>query len=164
MIKEISGLNSYWACSDGYQINKKTKKRISGCVKRSGYVEVCLVADDGKHVTKLLHRLIAEAFCSKPLGCNEVNHIDGDKTNNSSDNLEWADRAISLKHAYVTGLRGNDVSPKRVKGVCLKTNKTYYFDSIYKASKQLGISQGNICMNCKGVRPYAGGYKWSYVA
>lgn len=38
---------------------------------------------------KLIHRLVAEAFCEKPKGKNEVHHKDGNERNNSSDNLVW---------------------------------------------------------------------------
>lgn len=34
--------------------------------------------------------------------------------------------------------------------------------SIYKAARDLKISQGNICMACKGQRPHAGGFYWKY--
>jgi hypothetical protein len=57
----------------------------------------------GKKV-KYIHRLVAEAFIFNPSDFKEVNHIDGDKYNNSDYNLEWVDRAKNHDHAYNTGL------------------------------------------------------------
>lgn len=36
-----------------------------------------------------VHRLVAEAFCLKPYGCDYVDHIDHDRSNNKAYNLEW---------------------------------------------------------------------------
>lgn len=46
-----------------------------------------------------VHRLVAEAFVPNAHGLPEVNHKDGDKTNNACNNLEWVDRSANLIHA-----------------------------------------------------------------
>ncbi len=53
-----------------------------------------------------LHRAVATLFLENPdpEHFTDVNHIDGDKSNNRADNLEWCDRSYNLKHAYDTGL------------------------------------------------------------
>jgi len=58
---------------------------------------------------KYLHRLVAEAFGLPRLpGQNQVNHIDGDRSNNRVENLEWASGQENTRHSYRTNLaRGN---------------------------------------------------------
>ena len=152
----------YLACADGYLINADNGNIIRGCVKKTGYVEVCILDENGDPHSALLHRLIAETFCEKKNETDEVNHIDGNKTNNSASNLEWISHEENLKHAYTSGLRDDDVSPKKVIAQNIETGEKMEFPSIYKAARFLGISQGNICMCCKGLRPYANGYEWRY--
>ena len=158
----VAGFPWYLACDEGYLINTDNGNIIYGSKKKSGYVDVCLRDEDGLPHYYLMHRIIAEAFCEKSSQNVEVNHIDGNKANNRADNLEWVDHGENLKHAYDTGLRNDDVSPKAVVATDVNTGERMVFSSIYKAARFLGISQGNICMCCKGSRPYAGGYIWEY--
>ena len=57
-----------------------------------------------KGFSEYVHRMVAETFLDKPEGYYEVNHIDGNKSNNSIKNLEWCDRAGNIRHALKTGL------------------------------------------------------------
>lgn len=159
----VEGFPWYLACSDGYVINSDTGLILKSHKKRTGYRELCLYDGDSKPHYLLLHRVIATCFCENNDFCNEVNHIDGDKGNNKASNLEWVSRAQNLKHAYEHGLRKDDVSPRMVKAVNVETGEEMTFPSIYKAARFFGISQGNICQCCKGIRPYASGFYWSYL-
>ena len=53
-----------------------------------------------KRITKAIHRLLAEAFIDNPLQLSDVNHIDGDRRNNSLSNLEWLSHGNNIKHSY----------------------------------------------------------------
>lgn len=158
----IDGFSKYIACSDGYVINTVTGKIIKGAVKKSGYVEITIISDKKKQKSKLLHRIIAKCFCEGYEEGKEVNHIDGNKSNNSAKNLEWVTHNENLFHAFSAGLREQNVSAKGVRAVNMETGEELFFNSIYSAARALNISQGNICMCCKGMRPYAGGYIWEY--
>jgi hypothetical protein len=68
-------------------------------IDRKGYVSVCL-STNGKNKCIRVHRLVAEAFISNPEGLKEVNHINGDKTDNRIENLEWSNRSRNITHSY----------------------------------------------------------------
>lgn len=57
-----------------------------------------------------IHRLVALHFIPNPYGYDQVNHKDGDKTNNQVDNLEWCSCSQNAQHALKTGLRKGYVS------------------------------------------------------
>ncbi|MEP7377605.1 MAG: NUMOD4 motif-containing HNH endonuclease [Chitinophagaceae bacterium] len=82
-----------------YLKSKRLKPRINNC----GYVDVRLFKN-GKIVTRFIHRLMAEAFIPKLPEKEEINHIDGVKTNNSIENLEWVTHQENMAHAYKLGL------------------------------------------------------------
>jgi len=54
-----------------------------------------------------VHRLVAEAFIGEPQVGQQVNHIDGNKLNNSVNNLEWVSACDNVRHSYKTGLASN---------------------------------------------------------
>ena len=151
----------YLICSEGYVVSTETGHILKPGLKRSGYYEISLKNADG-HKSFLVHRLVAEYFIPKREGANEVNHKDGDKLNNDVSNLEWVTRNENLRHAYETGLREDDVSARIVIATNMENGEEIEFPSIYKAARFFGISQGNICMCCKGLRPYANGFYWRY--
>jgi hypothetical protein len=79
-------------------------KRIFAKVKENGYLFVQLYLN-GKATNRYIHRLVAEHFLENISCLSDVNHIDGNKSNNSFDNLEWVTHSENLIHAYDTGLK-----------------------------------------------------------
>lgn len=89
----------------GYCGTVKRKEKIrSMSFTRDGYVKVRLLYQ-GKDRTVRVHRLVAEAFLPNPENKDTVNHIDGNKLNNTASNLEWCDRTEQMIHAYNLGLK-----------------------------------------------------------
>ena len=98
-IPEFEGL--YWVHPDGYVWNGKHK--LKTYVINSGYHCVKLQRLNVRK-SVLVHRIVAQAFCSNPNSKREVNHINGNKTDNSANNLEWVTSKENKQHAYSTGL------------------------------------------------------------
>lgn len=69
---------------------------------KDGYFVVKLSGRNGGQI--LLHRLVASVWCDKPDGANQVNHKDGNKGNNSAENLEWVTASENMQHGIETGL------------------------------------------------------------
>lgn len=65
-----------------------------------------------KKILKSIHRLVGEAFCRKPKGCNTINHLDANPSNNNAQNLEWTTDKGNAQHAAKLGLyrRGSEVN------------------------------------------------------
>lgn len=70
-----------------------------------GYERVCLSGHDKKQKVVRVHRLVALTFLESDPERECVNHIDGVKTNNRADNLEWCTPSENMKHAYLLGLK-----------------------------------------------------------
>lgn len=116
------------------RFRKIVSKQIETRIDRAGYLTVRL-SKDGKSYTKSIHRLIANAFISNPNALPIVNHIDGNKLNNSIDNLEWVIHSENIKHAYNNGLIA------KYKG-CIKVIDTctnFIYNSVKEAAQSLGI-------------------------
>lgn len=75
------------------------EKILSCSLDDRGYVRAKMCRNN-KHISKRVHRLVAETFIDNPDNKIEVNHKDGIKTNNKISNLEWATGYENLKHAH----------------------------------------------------------------
>ena len=79
------------------------EKLLSLTNTSTGYKKVELVKN-GQRKSIRVHRLVAQAFIPNPENKLEVNHIDGNKTNNHVENLEWVTSSENTIHAYTTKL------------------------------------------------------------
>lgn len=145
--KPIKGYEGYYDISNmgnvrvkdrivycGRGINPKIRKgriRKQG-IYRNGYKKITLSVN-GVQSTILIHRLVAIHFIPNPENKPQVNHKDGDKTNNRFDNLEWVTNGENQKHAFMNGLKIN------IKGSKCK-NSIFTESDVYLI--RLKLSQG----------------------
>lgn len=103
MIKELKEHPRFFATKEGEIIGKRGKPLV-GHIDRCGYREV-LLSENGKTKNYFVHRLVAQAFIPNPDNLPCVNHRDGNKLNNSVDNLEWCTHRENTKHSFRIGLQ-----------------------------------------------------------
>lgn len=141
--------------------------------KSNGYLSV-KIYKDGRQCTMYVHRLVAMAFCNGYFDKADVNHKDGNKSNNISSNLEWCTRSENQRHSikvlrnkignFTTGRKWQ----KPIVQLSLSGEKIRDWESAYEAQRILGISESGIRHCLKGVgydgrkRYQSHGYKWVY--
>ena len=135
--------NSYGTIMDNYKPNE------------NGYVRVYV-----HQKTFGIHILVANTFLENPENKKTVNHIDGNKSNNKVENLEFATNKEQQIHKHAMGL-GNNFT-RKVKQYDLNWNFIKEYDSIVSAAREMKISKGNIqCVLLKKTKT-AAGYIWRY--
>ena len=170
--KDIEGYEGLYQVSNMGNVKSLNYKRTGkeGILKpgkvSSGYLQVQL-HQDGKRKKYYVHQLVATAFCENQMGYTEVNHLDEDKTNNRADNLEFCSSSYNCNYGtrikrIAEKLRNDPKRSKPLFGIDKITGLIVEFASAHEASRQLGISNGNICDCLKGRKKSVGGFYWYY--
>lgn len=156
----------------GYYMRKG--KILKTPLNSHGYPCVTLKFLDGTQKVVTVHRLIALTFLKQPNEeSNQVNHIDGNKTNNRVDNLEWCTVQENILHAYAMGLnKGSKPMLGKTSNMNPRAKSIYMCDMqgnilkkylcITDAAKELKVSSSHISSCAKGKRKSCAGYKWIY--
>lgn len=131
-------------CGDIVSLFPKSKsKQLKQFPDKDGYLKIRLWGD-GKYTNFSVHRLVAKTFIDNPDNKPTVNHIDGDKTNNCTYNLEWATYKEQEAHSHsVLGKRPWNCS--KVK--CVETGEIY--DTVSEAASAFNSYSGNISRSIK---------------
>lgn len=123
-------------------IDTLENKVITERHEQDGYVQVYIHTPDrcvNKHIR--VHRLLALAwlpnidFINRPI----INHIDGNRSNNTLKNLEWCSYSENSKHALLTGLNNQSVKMKSRDAV---TGTVEIYNSVSELTFKLGLSKG----------------------
>lgn len=104
-MQPIKDFPNYLLSKDGRVYSTISSKYLKQYISM-GYPAIDIVNEEGIG-KKLMHRLLAEHFIPNPGNLPQVNHIDGNKLNNSLSNLEWVSGSDNVRHAYSTGLTKN---------------------------------------------------------
>lgn len=166
---QISNMGRVKRIADYSNQNKSWKLKEPKILKprlhNNGYLRVMLSVN-GKHYDRYIHRLEAIEFLDNPNNYGEINHIDGDKTNNNLGNIEWCNRSYNNKHAYQNGLRvvkGCYGNKKKVAQVSLVENSIInIFNSIKEAALSVSCNQCMITNCCNERTKSCRGFKWVY--
>lgn len=83
--------------SSGKRVFKTGGFKSQHCDK-DGY-KICGLIKNGEVSNQKVHRLVAKEFLLNEKG--QVNHKDGNKSNNNAENLEWCTPSENIKHSYL---------------------------------------------------------------
>lgn len=140
--KQVTKYPQYFVSDKGNVKSLRYDTPLKGYKNSSGYIRVQLGNSKTK---KLVHRLVAEHFCKNIDNKKFVNHKNGIKTDNRSENLEWVTRSENMVHAESKGLvshiigddhHNSKLTSKKVREIkkllltlnCTQISKRYYVD------------------------------------
>ena len=154
------GQETDYSVSTEGEVRKDTTNYILSQSSQQDYKFVGLIIN-GKQKRMRVHRMVALAFIDNPDNKPYVNHINGNRSDNNVENLEWVTPSENTQHAVDTGLfksgRARAVVQYNLNGEQMAT-----FESATEAARQTGGSQSKITMCCRGQRDSANGYQWRY--
>ena len=167
--KDIKGYEGKYQISNtghvkSLDFNHTGKEKIlKEKINSKGYHFVTLYKDDKQYYPRI-HRLVAETFIPNPDNLPQVNHINGDKNDNSIENLEWCTGLENMRHAFENGLNDGRSTIRAVEQLDLEGNVLNKFEAIADAGRFLGIKgkPSSISSVCTGKRKKAYGFKWRY--
>lgn len=120
-----------------------------------GYKYCGVSYEDGRHITKRVNRLVAEAFIPNPDNLPVVMHKDNNKKNNRVDNLKWGTIRDNTIQACEDGLIANDKSWDDSQSMPVDQYDTATniliatYGSVGEAQRKTGIEKGSILFQCR---------------
>ena len=142
IFKKIDGFDNYSVSNLGRVRNDKTNRMLKFYTKENGYMQVQL---GRKNNPCYVHRLVAKAFIPNPNSKPQVNHIDGNKSNNISSNLEWVTASENyLAYGYADRI---EHKKKKIKAINILNGETLIFNSRYETACHFKCNKSEISYN-----------------
>lgn len=139
----VKGFEEYQIDTNGVIYNKNGSVKKT-CPNGRGY-EIVNFYVNHKRTGFGVHTLVAKQFLPEPpLEQNEVNHIDGNKSNNCVSNLEWVSAKENMRHSnHVLGnmMEGNNWKAVAIYSIDVKGNRVDY-PSIMTAAREISTQTG----------------------
>lgn len=151
MPKQFRNTN-YFITENGevYHKRKSGLRLVKPTMSKDGYYKFGLF-DNGVRTFYRAHRLVAECFIINPNKFEQVNHLNGIKTDNRVENLEWCNASQNQIHAYKTKLQKSGekhhMSKLTYEDIQWIKNNYIYKDSEYGSTslgKKFGVNHGQI--------------------
>jgi len=163
-LKYIAEYPRYAATPDGKIYSFKSDQFLKPIMTPNGYYKVSL-CKHGSTKQISIHRIVASLFCKREDGATQVNHINGIKSDNRYQNLEWCTASHNMKHAYSMGL-AKGISKWGESNSCSKLTEVEV-EQIITAFMQ-GKSQKQVAklvgVNLNTVRQITSGRTWRSVS
>lgn len=161
----VKSLDKTIVMADGRNRHQK-EKILKLQINKYGYYVITLWNNKVSKQVKV-HRLVAIAFIPNPENLPQVNHIDEDKLNNKTGNLEWCTALENNHHSNIAIRRhiiGTEASKKPVSQYEINGTLVASYESASEASRQIGKPQGrsSICKCCNGQLNTYNGYVWKW--
>ena len=156
-------IDKYFVNEYGVVKNVKTGKLFTGQPNTQRYLRIDISINGVRHII-YPHRAVAELFIPNPEKKPQVNHIDGNKTNNFKNNLEWVTSKENTQHAVkIRVINSYNRGGKPCVQKDIQGNTIRVFNSMSEASKILNIPQSCINRVCLGQRKSAKGFIFEYL-
>ncbi len=148
----------------------KVEKILAEKSHKSGYKTVVL-CKNGEKKNKSIHILVASAFIPNPQKKCQVNHIDGNKSNNCVENLEWVTASENIRHSFASlgkkspnkGRFGKShYASVQIFQYSLDGKFVRAWDCVSDAARGLNCNPSQILNNAKGRTKTCHGFMWRY--
>jgi len=174
-LKDIIGYEGFYKVSNYGRIfsikrNRFLKPQI-GIKNKYLYI---ILSKDKKGKGFLVHRLVAIAFIPNPENKEQVNHIDGNRSNNYLENLEWNTRSENNIHSFkflnrkaenkhLIGMFGGlNHASRHIFQYDRNNIFIKEYNSLIEASRENNVDHKNLCSVARGKLKTAGGFIWRY--
>ena len=163
--KDVKGFEGFYQVSNIGNVKRLISERvfaerlIGRTIDRYGYVKRVL-CKNGKMFHFTEHRLVGVTFIDNPENKSTINHINGVKTDNKVENLEWNTNLENKQHAISTGLTDlkgtKHPKCKLTEKQVLEIRKIGFSETRTYLSKKYGVSRNNILGIIRG-------QNWSHI-